>query len=157
MVACKGAGAVPVAVLVLVLSCIGPALAARHLNQAPAAEDTGLAPNKTLICYLNGPVNGTLVASEYTEPGSMCLRYQYICHTTADTLCAAGDVGKNKRWAFSYGQKDLCDRLKGLKEQYMDLLCCSTDRCNAPEPALAEAFPIMPGLVPNNVTMAVTG
>jgi hypothetical protein len=87
----------------------------------------------------------------------MCLRYQYICQTTADTLCAAEDVGKNKRWAFSSGQKDLCDRLKGLKEKYMDLLCCSADRCNAPEPALAEAFPILPGLVPNNATMAVTG
>ena len=83
----------------------------------------------------NQPGRETVVAEDSNSPLATCMRYQFLC-TVDDKACNATEVGKWK-WDYTAATPDepTCDELKatpGAKHVF----CCSTDKCNAPDPKL---------------------
>lgn len=63
----------------------------------------------------------------------VCVRWQYGCRKTDS--CDPDDVGK-WRWSYAYGDMQHCANMRQVAaaQNFTNILCCTTDRCNAPDP-----------------------
>lgn len=114
-----------------------------------------ISPAQAINCYVSGgPEPGTLILVEYTEPGILCARYQYVC-SKDDKSCTAKEVGRTK-WSYIAFEKQLCDQLKSMPSVYKALTCCNSDKCNAPDPKLDKVVNVYPGMITATKEPAVT-
>jgi hypothetical protein len=106
-----------------------------------------VSPASAVVCHTGPDDQGIVFAADFDrEPGTLCLRYQFIC-TAGDTACTTARLGKTK-WAYTFATKDLCASPKALPSQYKSVTCCNSDRCNAPDLKLDPAVKVVPGLIP---------
>lgn len=106
-----------------------------------------ISPAQALVCYSGGPDLGYVIATVHNKPGILCARYQFPC-SKDDSACTAQDVAAGKlRWAYTMLKKGVCDQLKAMPGTYKDLLCCSINFCNAPDPKRDTSTKINPGLL----------
>lgn len=96
-----------------------------------------------ILCYTPVPEGPSVIAAEFKDPKTLCLRYQFPC-TADDTACSPKELGKLK-WAYATTTSAICGDLKRAPRTYKNVLCCSSDRCNAPDPKLDPATKVLPG------------
>lgn len=87
-------------------------------------------PALSLQCYIESPSPGGVFAAEFKPPKTpnpACVRYQF-----------------NSQWVYTVIDKKDCPKLKASPDVYKQLLCCSTNKCNAPSGALDPATKIVP-------------
>ena len=78
-------------------------------------------------CYLQS-------SSDACEPGQacQCAKYRFRC-TANDTGCDEQEQSMGTiKWAYAFLTKDSCNEMRAATGLYMDVTCCSTDRCNRP-------------------------
>jgi hypothetical protein len=82
-----------------------------------------------LICYIG--VDSEVITYNVTETSVICARYGYPCRV-GDSSCTAAEIaaGTNKT-AFLAITQQTCTQLSSDPAAF-DVLCCSTDLCNAP-------------------------
>jgi len=120
-----GCGSKLLAVLILVLCCCGPAMAIK--------------------CYAPTPDGAGVIAIEFNDPTTLCLRYQFVC-TKGNSACTAKDVGKLK-WDYTTTTSSACSDIKKSTSVYKNVLCCNSNLCNAPSAKLDSATKVIPGEV----------
>lgn len=110
-----------------------------------------ISPTQAIICYVGGPQNGTQVAANYTQPGTLCLKYKFVC-VPGDSACSAAEVGTTK-WAYGTTTSAACDANIAILQKarpnttvFLSFSCCASDLCNAPDPKLDPAAKVLPGL-----------
>jgi hypothetical protein len=101
-----------------------------------------LSPALSLQCYIEAPQPGGVLAYEPKPsdvPRPACLSYKYDCSTFKD--CKASDNGK---WVYALLSKDSCTSFLASPAVYKNAKCCTTDKCNAPDPTLDPVSKIVP-------------
>jgi hypothetical protein len=120
-----------VLVLALALMCCSPTLALLCYNPAPPS-DVDVVNGITSVILANLPFDN-----------AVCLRYTYMC-TKTDKACKPADAGK-WQWGYVTSVMNTCTAMKKSPTVYKNVLCCTTDRCNAPEPKQDKTTRVLPG------------
>jgi hypothetical protein len=96
-------------------------------------------PARALLCY-GGPVrvkDGRIAIVLEKNPYSdgVCVRWQYFCSRANECDRGPADVGKWK-WSYALGNVQNCADMRRVATAInaTNILCCTTDRCNAPDP-----------------------
>lgn len=109
-----------------------------------AAQTDAAAGTARLTCYnvdwpTSGPTTATATSCPITEDVDTCVRYQFTC-TEGDRSCSGVPVGADSagttKWAYTFVSAATCETMKNNNLTYPNTLCCSTDLCNKPDPAL---------------------
>jgi hypothetical protein len=100
-----------------------------------------LNPALSLQCYIEGPQGGVFayVPKPSDIPSPTCLSYKYDCSKSKE--CKAAESGK---WVYTVVSKESCAGLLSAPTVYKNAKCCTTDKCNAPDPSLDPVTKIIP-------------
>lgn len=107
-----------------------------------------LGPALSFECYVPG--TGGVFAYDPTadSPDTACLSYHYDCSTllSLGQECKAADNGK---WVYTTTTVDQCAVIKTqasgtVPAVYKHAKCCTTDKCNAPDPTLDPVTKVVP-------------
>jgi hypothetical protein len=111
-----------------------------------------ISPAHAIICYVGGPQNGTQVAAQFKQADILCLKFKFVC-VPGSTSCSAAEVGTTK-WAYATTTGAACEANTALLKKalpettvFLSYSCCTSDRCNAPDPKLDPAAKVLPGLL----------
>jgi hypothetical protein len=104
-----------------------------------------------LMCYADFQTyygTPSLIVVKNPADDGACARYEYLC-TKDDTGCKPAEVGKFK-WHYVPVGKGICEYLEEMQKQLSrtrNVMCCTTDKCNAPDPKLDKVTKLLSDLV----------
>src|SRR5690348_2756229 len=92
--------------------------------------------NLSIRCFMNQG-DECFLGPDTNDCGSgatcQCASYRFVC-TEDDTACTKNErlTGVTK-WAYIVTSKTNCDAMKMAPNLYLDVKCCSNDKCNQPK------------------------
>ena len=72
--------------------------------------------------------------SQACQPGQVCqcVKYRFSCAGN-ETACNEQEPSTGTvRWSYGIVSKDRCNEMQTLSNMFMEVTCCSKDRCNRP-------------------------